>query len=110
MMRSALAVAKALRLRLIPADTVPTPTLASCSPSSTSGAGGALITVTGTGFLYAGVATPTAVFFGLVAATFTVVDTKTMTLAAPAHATGPATLIVYSTGGTVMKGNAVTFT
>lgn len=110
MMRSALAAAKALLLHLVPADTVPTPTLASFTPSAVSSSGGTLITIKGTGFIYGGSPTPTALFFGLTAVSFAVVDAQTLTAVAPAHATGATTAILYSSGGTVMKGSAVTFT
>ena len=110
MIRSALAAAKAALLNLIPADTVPTPTLSTFTPSTVSGAGGTLITIKGTGFIYGGAGTVSAVFFGLTAAPFTIVDAQTLTTVAPAHVPGVTTAIVYSSGGTVMKGGAVTFT
>ncbi|KAJ5762930.1 hypothetical protein N7533_001611 [Penicillium manginii] len=75
---------------------IPPPTLTDISPTSGSIIGGGNITLTGTGFLSA-----TTVFFGLLPATFTILNDTTITATVPITGLpGPASVTVTNPGGT----------
>ncbi|CAI7598447.1 unnamed protein product [Penicillium pancosmium] len=75
---------------------IPPPTLTAISPTTGPITGGGNVTLTGTGFL-----TATTVFFGLLPATFTVLNDTTITATVPITGLpGPASVTVTNPGGT----------
>ncbi|KAJ5404324.1 hypothetical protein N7509_004195 [Penicillium cosmopolitanum] len=75
---------------------IPPPTLTAISPTTGSISGGGNVTLMGTGFL-----TATTVFFGLLPATFTVLNDTTITATVPITGLpGPASVTVTNPGGT----------
>lgn len=73
----------------------PSPTFTSISPTTGSILGGDNVTLTGTGFLSA-----TAVFFGVLPATFTILNDNTITANAPTTGLpGPTSVTVQNPGG-----------
>lgn len=71
------------------------PTITSVSPNSGPPAGGAAVTITGTGFTGATAVT----FAGTAVTSFAVSDATTIIATVPAGATGPASVIVTTSGG-----------
>ncbi|MEY9895075.1 hypothetical protein ABIA31_008764 [Catenulispora sp. MAP5-51] len=74
---------------------VSAPVISSLSPTQGPSIGGNTVTLTGTGFTGA-----TSVFFGTVAASFTVVSSTQITATAPPAPVAPVAVTVVTTGGT----------
>jgi hypothetical protein len=83
----------------------PMPTFGSVSPSSGSTAGGTSVTVTGTGFVSGAEVT----FGGNLATSIVVVDSEHITCVTPAGTSGPADVVVTTSGGTATGHDAWTY-
>lgn len=88
---------------------VPTPTISGISPARGPMKGGTSVTITGTGFSGPGFAA--AVYFGNVAAAFTVVSPTMIVATSPSSRTLQSVMVTVATpGGTSASGTSSTFT
>ena len=88
-----------------PVATVVAPTIAAIGPGTGATGGGTIVTITGTGFT----AGATVTFDGASATAVSVGSATTIPATTPAHAAGPVTVVVTTTGGSGTKASGFTY-